>query len=111
MWEDWPENIPRRRDFHYVDPETTPILGPVVARAPLEADSSFPINTPRLISPNQLDSVPEVDIPQTTPNRESETASSLLSSPPFLSTPFSVHSQVLRPEQDTSQSDYNNEFQ
>ena len=95
MWEDWPENIPRRRDFHYVDPETTPILGPVVARAPLEADSSFPINTPKPISPYQLDSVPKVDIPQTTPNRESETASSLLSSPPLLSTPLSVRSRVL----------------
>ena len=92
VWEDWPENIPRRRDFHYVDPETTPILGPVVARAPLEADSSFPINTPKPISPYQLDSVPKVDIPQTTPNRESGTAGSLLSSPPLLSTSLSVRS-------------------
>ena len=89
VWEDWPENIPRRPDFHYVDPETTPILGPVVDRAPLEANSSFPVNTPRPISPYQLDTVPEVDIPQTTTNRESETASSPLSSPPFLSTPLS----------------------
>ncbi|MCJ1346928.1 hypothetical protein MMC31_005148 [Peltigera leucophlebia] len=35
--------------------------------------------------------MPEVDISQATPNRESETASSaLVSSPPFLSTPLSL---------------------
>ena len=124
VWEDWPENIPRRPDFHYVDPQTTPILGPVVHRAPLEANLSvqtplaspsalelpFPINTPRPVSPYQLDTMPEVDIPQATPNRESETASSALSSPPFLSTPLSVRSRVLRPELG-SHTDYNHEFQ
>ena len=109
VWENWPENISRRRDFYYVNPKTTPILGPVVARAPLEANSSFPISTPRPISPYQLDTIPEVDIP--TPHCESETISSPLSSLPLLSTPLSVRSRVLQPEQDISHADYNHEFQ
>lgn len=103
--EDWPENISQRDDLHYVDPETAPVLGPVIARAPLEASSPSQINTPRPISPYQLDVVPEANIRQITPCDESETASSPLSSPPLLSTPISVRSRVIRPEQDTSHAD------
>ena len=65
VWEDWPENIPQKPDFHYVNPQTIPILEPVVHRTPLEANLSvqtplaspstlelpFSINTPRLVSP------------------------------------------------------------
>lgn len=102
VWEDWPENISQRDDLHYVDPETTAVLGPVIARAPLEASSPSQINTPRPISPYQLDVVPEANIRQITPCDESETATSPLSS---LSTPISVRSRLIRPEQDTSHAD------
>lgn len=40
VWKDWPENILQRPDFHYVDPQTIPILRPVVHRALLEANLS-----------------------------------------------------------------------
>lgn len=33
VWKDWPKNITQRPDFHYIDPQTIPILGPVVCRA------------------------------------------------------------------------------
>lgn len=71
---------------------------------------SFSINTPWPISLYQLDIISEVDIPQATSNHQSETASSALSSPPFLSTPLSVCSRVLWPEL-SSHTDYNHEFQ
>ena len=54
--------------------------------------------------------MPKVDILQTTPNCESETASSALSSSPFLSTSLLVCSRVLQPEL-SSHTDYNHEFQ
>lgn len=96
----------------------------MVHRAPLEAypsiqtllaflsasELSFPINTPRLVSLYQLDTMPEVDISQATPNHESETISSALSSPLFQSTPLSVCFWILRPELG-SHTDYNHEFQ
>ena len=50
IWEDWPENISWRRDFYYINLKTIFILKPVVARAPLKANSSFPISIPWPIS-------------------------------------------------------------
>lgn len=55
VWKDWPENIQQKPDLHYVDPETTLILGPVVDYTPLEANSSSTINTPWFISLYQPD--------------------------------------------------------
>ena len=110
--------------MHYFDLQTTPILKPIVQHTLLEANLSvqiplaslfalelpFPINTPWLVSPYQLDTMPEVDIPQAILNYESETASSVLSSPPFLSTFLLVCSWVFRPELG-SHTNYNHEFQ
>lgn len=111
VWENWPENIPRRDDFHYVDLETTPVLRPLIARAPLEANSSLPTNTRRPISPYQLDDVPEADTPQIISDLELEPASAPLSSLALLSTPLSVCSRIIWPKQDTSHADYNHEYQ
>ena len=70
----------------------------------------FPINTPWLISAYQLNTIPEVGIFPDIPNDESETASSVLFSPLFLSTPLLVCSRVHRPEL-SSHTDYNHKFQ
>ncbi len=93
VWEDWLENIPRKRDFHYINPETTPILGLVVIRTLLKANLSVPISIPQLISPYQLDTIPEVDI--LTPHCKSEIASLSLFSLLFLSTLLLICFQIL----------------
>lgn len=38
IWENWPENILQRPDFHYVDLQTTSILRPVVYCIPLKTN-------------------------------------------------------------------------
>lgn len=73
-------------------------------------DLPFPINTPRSVSLYQLNTIPEVNISQAIPNCESETASLVLSSLLFLSTPLSVYFWILQSEL-SSHTDYNYEFQ
>ncbi len=131
LWEDWPEDILRKPDFHYIDPQRTLILGLIVSCAPLEDNSprNTPldslstsevvpsINTSRPVLSFQLDITSEIHIPQvvtqttlSTLIRHSETVSLGLSSSPSLSNFLSVCSRVFQPYLRSFAED-NHEFQ
>lgn len=133
LWEDWPENIPRRPDFHYVDPQTTSVLETVVPRSrafgkvihvykphwllPLFWNCLFQLILLGLFHLFNLILGQKLIFPRllfgpakATSICESETANSALSSRPFLSSLLSIRSRVLQPEQN-SHTDHDHESQ